>query len=68
MRAHAIGLDAGAEIATAEGKGDGSLADGRAAHQQSFEAEGAPLGIAFSDDAEIEYEHVCVLRVFQRAG
>jgi len=60
--------DAGAEIAAAEGEGDGSLADWRAAHQHYFEAEGARLGIAFSDDAEIEYEHFCVLRVFHRPG
>lgn len=60
--------DTGPEIAEAEGEGDRSLADWRAAHQRYFEAEGTRLGIAFSDDAEIEYEHFRVLRVFQRAG
>jgi hypothetical protein len=56
MRAHAILLDATHRLLRVNGALFG------------VEAEGARLGIAFSDDAEIEYEHVCVLRVFQRAG
>jgi uncharacterized protein YhfF len=58
--------DAGPEIAEAEGEGDGSLADWRAAHQHYYEAEGTRIGIAFTDDADIVYEHFRVLRVFQR--
>jgi len=81
MRAHAILLDvahrllvidrerfgdAGAEFAEAEGEGDGSLADRRAAHQRYFEAEGARIGIPFTDNADIDDEDFRVLRVFQR--
>jgi uncharacterized protein YhfF len=59
--------DAGAEIAEAEDEGDRSPADWRARHQRYFEAEGARIGIAFTDDADIDYEYFRVLRVFQRA-
>jgi uncharacterized protein YhfF len=60
--------DAGPEIAEAEGEGDGSLADWRAAHRSYYETESARIGIAFTDDADILYEHFRVLRVFQRGG
>ena len=52
--------------ATAEGEGDLSLADWRAAHQRYYEAEGARIGIPFTDDAEMYYEYFRILRVFRR--
>jgi uncharacterized protein YhfF len=58
--------DAGPEIAAAEGEGDLSFDDWRAAHLHYFEAESARVGIPFSDDSELDYEYFKVLRVFQR--
>lgn len=58
--------DAGPEIAAAEGEGDLSLADWRAAHQRYYEAEGARIGVPFTDDAEMYYEYFRILRVFRR--
>lgn len=60
--------DAGPEIAAAEGEGDLSLADWRAAHQRYFAAEGTRIGIPFTDDAELYYEYFRVLHVFQRSA
>ena len=59
--------DATAEIAAAEAEGDHSLADWRRAHLDYFTAEGARIGAAFTDDAELYYEYFRVLRVFQSA-
>jgi len=58
--------DAGDEIAAAEDEGDRSLVDWREAHRRYYEAEGARIGIPFTDDAEMYYEYFRVLRVFQR--
>jgi uncharacterized protein YhfF len=55
--------DAPADIARAEGEGDGSLADWRASHRRYFEAEAARLGIGFDDDAAMFYEYFSVERV-----
>ncbi|HEY0477851.1 MAG TPA: ASCH domain-containing protein [Kofleriaceae bacterium] len=60
--------DAGAEIAAAEGEGDGSLADWREAHQGYFAAESGRIGVPFTDDAVMDHEHFRVLRVFQGAA
>lgn len=65
---HGAFRDATAEIAEAEAEGDGSLADWRDGHRAYFEAEARRIGVAFSDDAELCYEHFRVLRVFQRAA
>ena len=58
--------DAGPEIAAAEGEGDMSLEDWRAAHVHYFAREAARIGIPFTDDSELEYEYFKVLHVFQR--
>jgi uncharacterized protein YhfF len=58
--------DASAELAAAEGEGDRSLDEWRAAHVQYFEAESARIGVPFTDDAEMYYEHFRVVQVFQR--
>lgn len=58
--------DAGAEIAAAEGEGDGSLDDWREAHQDYFASESTRIGVPFSDDAHVDYEYFRVLRVFRR--
>jgi uncharacterized protein YhfF len=58
--------DAGPEIAAAEGEGDMSLEDWRAAHVHYFEREAARIGIPFTDDSELDYEYFKVLHVFQR--
>lgn len=60
--------DATAEFAEAEGEGDRSLADWRAGHLRYFEAEAVRIGIAFTDDADIDFEQFRVLHVFQRAA
>jgi len=58
--------DAGPEIAAAEGEGDLSLDDWRAAHLHYFGGEAARTGIPFTDDSELELEYFEVLKVFQR--
>ena len=58
--------DVGPEFAAAEGEGDGSLADWRAAHQHYYEAEAARIGVPFTEDSELYLERFRVLQVFQR--
>jgi uncharacterized protein YhfF len=58
--------DAGPEIAAAEGEGDLSFDDWRAAHLRYFGREAARTGIPFTDDSELDYEYFKVLHVFQR--
>ena len=60
--------EANAEIAAAEGEGDGSLADWRDAHQRYYEREGVRIGVPFSDNAEMCYEYFRVLQVFGRSA
>jgi uncharacterized protein YhfF len=54
------------EMAAAEGEGDLSLADWRAAHKQYYDREAVRIGRPFTDDSEIDFTYFRVLQVFQR--
>jgi uncharacterized protein YhfF len=54
------------EMAAAEGEGDLSLADWRAAHKQYYDREAVRIGQPFTDDSEIDFTYFRVLQVFQR--
>lgn len=59
--------DIGAEQAWAEGEGDRTLEDWRAAHLAYFHREAARLGLTFTEDAQVFFEHFRVLAVLGRA-
>jgi uncharacterized protein YhfF len=59
--------DIGAEHAWAEGEGDRTLEDWRAGHLAYFHREAARLGLTFTEDAQVFFEHFRVLAVFGRA-
>ncbi|MBC7974295.1 MAG: ASCH domain-containing protein [Myxococcales bacterium] len=50
-----------------EGEGDRTLEDWREGHLRYFHAEAEQLGLAFTEDAAIFFEHFRVLAVFGRA-
>jgi uncharacterized protein YhfF len=54
------------EMAAAEGEGDLSLADWRAAHKEYYDREAVRIGQPFTDDSEIDFSYFRVLQVFQR--
>jgi uncharacterized protein YhfF len=58
--------DVGPEMAAAEGEGDLSLADWRAAHQHYYDGEGVRIGVPFTDDSELDLAYFDVLQVFGR--
>jgi uncharacterized protein YhfF len=59
--------DIGAEQAWAEGEGDRTLEDWRAGHLAYFHREAAQLGLTFTEDAHVFFEHFRVLAVLGRA-
>jgi uncharacterized protein YhfF len=59
--------DIGAEHAWAEGEGDRTLEDWRLCHLAYFHHEAARLGLTFTEDAQVFFEHFRVLAVFGRA-
>ena len=50
-----------------EGEGDRTLEDWRAGHLAYFEREAARLGLAFSDDELVFFEHFRLIAVFGHA-
>lgn len=58
--------ESGPEMAAAEGEGDLSLADWRAAHKQYYDREAVRIGQPFTDDSEIDFTYFRVLQVFQQ--
>ena len=58
--------DVDARHAWAEGEADRSLEDWREGHQRYFASEGAQLGLTFTEDAELFFEHFRLLAVFGR--
>lgn len=59
--------DIGAEHAWVEGEGDRTLDDWRAGHLAFFHREAAHLGLTFTEDAQVFFEHFRVLAVLGRA-
>jgi uncharacterized protein YhfF len=59
--------DIGAEQAWAEGEGDRTLEDWRAGHLAYFHREAAKLGLTFTEEAQVFFEHFRVLAVLGRA-
>src|SRR5262249_50512800 len=59
--------DVGAAHAWVEGEGDRTLEAWREAHLDYFHAEAARLGLTFSEDAVVFFEHFRVLSVFGRS-
>jgi uncharacterized protein YhfF len=49
-----------------EGEGDRTLDDWRAGHLRYFSAEAARLGLVFSEDARVNFEHFTLIAVFGR--
>lgn len=60
--------DIDATHASVEGEGDGSLEDWREGHLAYFEREGQRLGLTFTEDEEVCFEHFRVLAVLGRAS
>jgi uncharacterized protein YhfF len=59
--------DVGERHAWVEGEGDRTLACWREAHLAYFHDEGARVGLTFSEDAVVFFEHFVVLEVFGRS-
>jgi len=59
--------DIEASHAWAEGQGDRTLEDWREGHLRYFQSEAAQLGLSFSDDSIVFFEHFGVLSVLGRA-
>ena len=59
--------DIGPEQAWAEGEGDRTLEDWRTGHLAFFHREAAQLGLTFTEDANVSFEHFRVLAVLGRA-
>ncbi len=59
--------DIGAEHAWAEGEGDRTLESWREGHRAYFHREAAQLGLTFTEDVQVFFEHFRVLAVFGRA-